>query len=105
MRPIKTASVVLAVHLIVLAFFFFKPPGNYFMATCLSTLVVWSVVFSAKWRGRRIAIVAGCLFQLLFQQVLFHVWVSGQAGIWWPLLQFLSLQYVVVVRLSSSAGD
>lgn len=107
MRPVKIASVVVALHLIVLGFFFFKPPLNYFAVICLSTVIVWLVVFLFGKRRKWAAIVAGSLLQLAIQQVAYHAWLSDQAGVWWPLVQFLSLQYVVVValRLGSSPDD
>jgi len=105
MRPLKIASVVAAVHLIVLGFFFFKPPLNYFAVMCLSTIVVWSAVFSFGKGRKRAAIIAGLLFQLVTQQVAYHAWLSGQAGVWWPLAQFLALQYVIVLHLGSSPED
>jgi hypothetical protein len=45
------------------------------------------------------------LLQLAIQQVAYHAWLSAQAGVWWPLAQFLSLQFVVALRLSSSPHD
>ena len=105
MKVVKIASVVLALHLIVLGFFFFKPPLNYFAVTCLSTVIVWSMVFSFGKRRKRAAIIAVSLLQLAIQQVAFHAWLSDQASVWWPLAQFLSLQYVVALRLGSSPDD
>ena len=105
MKVAKILSVVLAVHLIVLSFFFFRPPVNYFLVTCLSTVIVWSVVFQFSSRKRWAAVIAGLLLQLAIQQVAYHAWLSAQAGIWWPLAQFLSLQYVVALRLASSPDD
>ena len=105
MKVAKVLSVVLAVHLIVLSFFFFKPPVNYFVVTCLSTVIAWSVVFSFSSRKRWAAVGAGLLLQLVVQQVAYHAWLSDQAGVWWPLAQFLSLQYVMALRLGSSPDD
>ena len=48
---------------------------------------------------------AGLLLQLAIQQVAYHVWLSSQAGVWWPLVQFLCLQYVVALRFGSSPDD
>jgi hypothetical protein len=100
-RIAKVASVILALHLIVLGFFFYKPPVNYFVVICFSTVIVWLVVFSFSSRKRRDGIIAGLLLQLAIQQVAYHAWVSDQAGVWWPLAQFLSLQYVVALRLAA----
>ena len=105
MRPLKIASVVVAVHLIVLGFFLFKPPLNYFAVTCLSTVVVWPTVFWFRKRNRRTAIIAGSLLQLGTQQFAYHAWLAGQAGVLWPLLQFIALQYVVALRLGSPPED
>ena len=105
MRPVKIASVVVALHLIVLGFFFFKPPLNYFMVTCLSTVIVWSAVFSFGKRRKWAAIIAGSLLQLAIQQVAYHSWLSDQPRVWWPLAQFLSLQYVVALSLGRSPDD
>lgn len=105
MKVVKIASVVLALHLIVLSFFFYKPPLNYFAVACLSTVIVWSAVFSFGKRRKRAAIIAGSLLQLAIQQFAYHAWLLGQAGMWWPLVQFLVLQYVVALRLGSSPED
>ena len=105
MKAAKIASVVLALHLIALGFFFYKPPAIYFLVVCFSTVVVWSLVFSLSSRKRRAGIIAGLLLQLAIQQAAFLLWVSGHAGVWWPLAQFLSLQYVVALRASSSPDD
>jgi hypothetical protein len=102
MRPVKIASVVVAIHLIVLGFFFFRPPVNYFGVACLSTVIVWSAVFSLSKGKNWPAIIAGALFQLLVQQVAYHAWLSDQAGVWWPLAQFFALQYVVALRLGTT---
>lgn len=101
MKVVKIASVVLALHLIVLSFFFYKPPVNYFVVICLSTVIVWSVVFSISSLKRRAGIIAGLLLQLAIQQSAFHAWVSDHAGVWWALAQFLCLQYVLALRLAS----
>jgi len=99
MKIVKVLSVVVALHLIVLGFVFFKPPLNYFAVICLSTTMVWPAAFSFK-RSPRTAIIAGSLLQLAIQQVAYHSWLSAQISAWWPLVQFLSLQYVVALRLS-----
>jgi hypothetical protein len=101
MRPVKIASVVVAVHLIVLTFFFFKPPVNYFVVTCLSTVIVWSAAFGFSGRKKWAGILAASLLQLVIQQVAYHAWVSVQAAVWWPLVQFIALQYVVALRIGS----
>ncbi len=100
MRPAKIASAIIAFHLIVLPFFFFNPPVNYFVVTCLSTIIVWSAAFSLSRRKKRAGIIAASLLQLVIQQVAYHAWVSVQAAVWWPLVQFIALQYVVALRIS-----
>jgi hypothetical protein len=90
--------------LIVLGFVFFKPPLNYFAVMCLSTIMVWAAVFSFRRRPRAV-IVAGVLLQIIIQQAAYHAWLSAQTSMWWPLAQFLSLQYVVALRLGSSRDD
>jgi hypothetical protein len=102
---IRIVSVVVALHLIVLSFFFYKPPVNYFLVVCFSTVIVWPLVFSLSRRKGRAGIIAGFLLQLAIQQVAFLLWVSGQAGGWWPLAQCVSLQYVAALRLGSSPKD
>jgi hypothetical protein len=104
-KVVKIALVVLALHLIVLGFFFYKPPLNYFVVACLSTVIVWSAVFSFGKRRKQAAIIAGSVLQIAIQQVTYHAWVSDQAGVWWPLTQFLSLQYLVALRLFNSPDD
>ena len=105
MQAVRIALVVVALHLIFVAFFFFKPPINYFAVTCLSTIIVWSAVFAWFKRGRWVGITVGALLQLAVQQITYHAWLSGQADIWWPLVQFIALQYVIALRLSSSRDD
>jgi hypothetical protein len=99
LRPVKITSAVVAVHLIVLPFFFFKPPVNYFAVTCLSTVITWSAVFSLrrrrKWLG--LGIIAGALIQVVIQQVAYHAWLASEAGECWPLVQFVALQYVIAI--------
>ena len=103
-RVTKIASVIAALHLIVLSFVFCKPPAKYFLITCVGTVVVWGTVFSLREQKRRAGIVTGLLLLLAFQQATFHFWRSEQAGFWWPLVQFLSLQYLVALRCGSSSG-
>lgn len=98
----KVVSVVVALHLIGLSFFFFTPPINYFAVICLSTVIVWSLVFCCGKRMRLGAIIVGALLQLAIQQLAYHAWLSDQVGVWWPLAQFLGLQYVMALRLGGS---
>jgi hypothetical protein len=105
MRLVKIASVVVAVHLILLGFFFFKPPLNYFGVTCLSTVIVWAIVFATVKRKRWLRTLGGSLILIAIQQAAYHTWLSAEAGFCWPLVQFLSLQYVVALRLGSSMED
>jgi len=100
-KILKVLSAVVALHVIVLGFVFFKPPLNYFAVMCLSTIMVWAAVFSFR-RRPRTAIIAGGLLQIIIQQVAYHAWLSPETGVWWPLAQFLSLQYVVALRLAGS---
>jgi len=104
LKPVRIAAIVVALHVLVLSFFMSKPPAKYFFATCMGTVVVWGIVFSLKEQRRRAGIVVGLVVALVIQQVAFHVWRSELAGIWWPLVQFLSIQCVVVSSLSSSPG-
>jgi hypothetical protein len=96
----KVASVVLALHLIGLGFFFYKPPLNYFTVVCFSTVIVWPMTFSLSKR-RKLGLIAGLLVQVAIQQGAYHVWLSRETSLWWPLLQFLALQYVLVLRLAA----
>lgn len=100
LRTVRIALSVVAAPLVLVAFFFFKPPVEYFTAICLSTIAVWPVVFAAGRKRKWPSIVAGSLVQLLVQQLAYHLWLANQAGLWWPLIQFLSLQYIVALRLS-----
>jgi hypothetical protein len=99
------ASVVAALALIALPFFFYKPTVNYFAVSCVSTIVVWSAVFAWFTRRRWLGISVGAVLQLAIQQVAYHAWLSGQAGIGWPLVQFIALQYVIALRLSGSRDE
>jgi hypothetical protein len=101
MRFAKIASVVVALHLIVLGCFFFKTPLKYFVVVCLSTVIVWPAVFAFGKRKKWTAIIAGSLLQITIQQVAYHAWLSNQVAVWWPLAQFLALQYVMALRLGS----
>jgi hypothetical protein len=94
----------MALHLLVLSFFVSIPPAKYFFATCMGTVVVWGLVFSLKEQQRKVGIAVGLLLALVIQQLAFQIWRSELAGIWWPLLQFFSLQYVVILSLSRSSG-
>ena len=62
--------------------------------------LVRSVAFSRrkKWAG----IIAASLLQLAIQQVAYHAWVAVQAAVWWPLVQFIALQYVIALRIGSA---
>jgi predicted PurR-regulated permease PerM len=102
MKFAKISSVVVALHVIVLGFFFFRPPVNFFAVTCLSTIIVWPVVFSVGQRKRLASITGAVVLQLVIQQVAFHAWLTETTGRWWPLAQFLGLQYVVALRLGNS---
>ncbi len=104
MKIVKALSVVVALHLVVLGFFFFKPPLYYFAVMCLSTILVWAAVFSCK-RRLRDAIIAGGLLQIAIQQVAYCAWLATQTSVWWPLGQFLALQFVVALRLGDSPED
>ncbi len=97
----KIALVVLALHLIVLGFFFYKPPVNYFTVVCFSTVIVWPITFSLSKRRKWAGLIAGLVVQVAIQQVAYHVWLSREASLWWPLVQFLALQYVLVLRLAA----
>ncbi len=101
MKIVKILSVVVALHLIGLGFVFFKPPLNYFAVLCLSTILVWPAVFSGQ-RRMWTAIIAGAALQIIIQQFAAHAWLPPPAGFWWPLLQFLSLQYVMALRLADA---
>ena len=98
-RVVKIVSVVLAAHLVFIAFFFYKPPAIYFGVTCLSTIVVWSAAFAMSSRRKWLGIIGGSLVQLSAQQVASHVWL-GDVSPWWPLIQFVSLQYIIAMRLT-----
>ncbi len=101
MKIVNILSVVVALLVIVLGFVIFKPPLNYFVVSCLSTIMVWAAVFSLK-RRPRAAIIVGVLLQITIQQVAYHAWLAPQTSLWWPLAQFLALQYVVALRLAGS---
>ena len=93
-------TIMAALALIALPFFFYKPTVNYFAVTCVGTIVVWSGVFAWFTQRSWLGITVGAVLQVAIQQVAYHAWLSGQAGIGWPLVQFIALQYVIVLRLS-----
>jgi len=103
-RPLKFLAVVMALHLIVLPFFIFKLPVNYFGVVCLSTVVVWSAVFSFGAPKKRTAMISGALFRPAVQEIAYQAWLSNEASVWGLLAQFLSLQYMVVLSLGSPPG-
>lgn len=105
MKTWVIVSVVAALALITLPFFFYRPTVNYFAVICLSTIVVWSAAFACFARRRWLGIIVGAVLQLALQQVAYHAWLSGQADIVWPLVQFIALQYVIVLRLSGSRDE
>jgi hypothetical protein len=102
-RFLKIPLVVLALHLIVLSFFFFKPESKYLMVIVLSTITVWPFAFYLDKSGKWTTILAGSLVQLFVQQIAFHSWAQNVAPLW-PFLQFVSVQYIVAWRLSSPEG-
>ena len=103
-KPVRIALLVVALHFFALSFFMWKPPAKYFFATCMASVVVWGTVFSRKEHRRRAGVVVGLGVALVIQQLIFQVWRSEMTGIWWPLAQFLSIQYVVASSVSSSPG-
>jgi len=92
----RIASVVIALHLLLLSFFVFRPPAKYFLVTCIGTIVVCGLLFSIKMRKTWVRVVAGLLLPLATQQAVFQFWRCELPGVWWPLVQFLSFQYLVV---------
>ena len=105
MKARVIVSVVAALALIALPFFFYKPTVRYFVVASLSTISVWSAVFAWSARRKWFGLSVGAGLQLAIQQVAYHAWLSGQAGIGWPLVQFIALQYVIVLRLSGSREE
>jgi hypothetical protein len=105
MKAVRIALVVVALPLIFVAFYFFKPPLNYFAVTGLSTIIVWSAVFTWFKQRRWAGMTVGALLQLAIQQVAYHAWLADKADLWWPLVQFIALQYVIALRLSGSRDD
>jgi hypothetical protein len=103
-RVVKIVSVVLAIHLVFIAFFFYKPPAIYFGVTCVSTIIVWSAVFAVCSRKKWLGIIGGALVQLFAQQVASHLWLGNLSPLW-PIVQFVSLQYIIVMRLKPSGND
>lgn len=103
-NPMRVASVVVALHVLLASLFLSPHPGKYAFSACLATIVIWGTLYYLKQHQRSAGIIAGFLLALVVQQIAFHVWRSEFADIWWPLVQFLSLQYVVAGALRSSAG-
>ena len=100
MRFVKIFSAVAALHIVLLAFFFFKPTVRYFTSTCVSTVLVWAGVFAIRERGPWI-MAAGWIVQLSIQNYAYRAWQAEQSELWWPLIHFIALQYLVVLSLSS----
>jgi len=105
MKAVRIALVVVALALTFVAFYFFKPPLNYFAVTGMSTIIVWSLVFAWCKHRRWAGMTVGALLQLAIQQVAYHAWLADKADPWWPLVQFIALQYVIALRLSSSRDE
>jgi len=103
-KIVKLVSLVATLHVFALSLFFSKPPGKYFFVTCIGTIVVWGWVFSLRAQKRKVGIIAGVVVALVIQQFAFHVWRAEIPGVWWPLLQFASLQCLVALSCSSSLG-
>ena len=100
MKMLRIFSAVAAIHIVVMAFFFFKPTVRYFTTTCVSTVLVWAAVFAVKHRTPWI-MAAGFIVQLSMQSYAYRAWQAEQSAIWWPLVHFVALQYLVVLSLNS----
>src|SRR5688500_11001048 len=100
MTALRTVAAVIAGHIAIAAFFFFKPTPHYFMVTCFSTVFVWSAAFAVK-RFRTVAIVATSLIQIIVHHLAYPLWQAELASFWWPFAQFAALQYIIIQALSS----
>src|SRR5688572_7181599 len=78
MRFVKIFSAVAAFHIVLLAFFFFKPTVRYFTSTCVSTVLVWAGVFAIRERGPWI-MAAGWIVQLSIQNYAYRSWQAEQS--------------------------
>ena len=94
MTALRTEATVTAVHLALLAFFFFSPKSHYFVATCVSTGWVWSPAFAAK-RFQPLAIVPALAFQLALHQIVFRLSQAEFSAFSWPFAQVAPLQRVI----------
>lgn len=101
MKIAKIAGLILALHLIALGFFFYKPPADYFVVICVSTVIVWPAALSLCRRRKWAGLIGGLLVQVVIQQVAYHYWLAGETTIWWPLAQFLGLQYIMALRIAA----
>ncbi|HEX7860992.1 MAG TPA: hypothetical protein VF773_11735 [Verrucomicrobiae bacterium] len=100
MSSAKNAIAVIAAVVALVALFFFKPAAHYFVSICVSTIVVWSAAFAVK-RFKTIALIAAAIFQLAFQQVAYRLWQAELSSVWWPLAQFVALQYIIFLTIAS----
>ena len=101
MRLAKILLMVIAVHLAVLSFLFFKPAAEYFAATGLSTIVIWATLLNGLKKNGMVPVLIAFFILISIQQTAYYLWQKTTAGIGWPLAQFLALQYIVVTRLRS----
>lgn len=102
-KTVRIASIVAALHILVLSFFMSKPPAEYSLFTCVGTVAVWGMVRLVKKEKRMVGIIIGFLIALVIQQTAFYIWGSAQKEFWWPVVQFLSLQLVVLLSLDMSS--
>jgi hypothetical protein len=99
---VKVGSTIAALHVIILSFLFFKPPGLYFFATRLCTVVAWGIRLPLARQPRWASMLVSLIFSVTFQQIAYHYWLSGKITGLWPLVQFLALQFVVALPVDSS---
>lgn len=94
-NPFRLMAVIAALHVAVLSVAFGLRHIGYVLAATLSATLIWGVVFFLSKRKSRAGIIGGVVAGLAVQQVAYQVWKAELPGFWWPLAQFVALQFLL----------
>jgi hypothetical protein len=98
-RIVGILAATAALHVIVLSLVFGLRHMGYMLAASVSSTLVWGTVFLAMKRRRPVIIITGIAICLAIQQLAYQAWKSELLGFWWPLAQFIALQFLVAYSL------
>ena len=100
---IRLAGCIAALHVVVLSILFGLRQVGYILTASLSATLIWGTVFSLSTR-RRVTVVAGMAVGVVVQQVAYQVWKVDLQGFWWPLVQFVAVQFLMAYVLWKCAA-